>query len=285
VVSWEQWRDRAVPLETGGLSVATYDLGPRDAPVVTYLHGLPSSSYDFAPVMEHLGDRVRVVTLDFPGFGASDKPRGHPYSLVACADATERLWGELGVTTTVVAAHDYGVSVAQELLARRAERVLDVDVTAVVWMNGGLYPDLHRPTAGQSLLADPEHGPAIAASLTEETFGRGIDETWGSRVPPDVTGIWAAIAEHDGAPVVHELMTYMQERRDHEARWRAGLEDTDVPMTFVWGDLDPISGAHMVERVQERLPQADVRRMTDVGHWPPLEAPADVAAAVLDAAG
>ena len=126
---------------------------------------------------------------------------------------------------------------------------------------GFLFADLR----GYSQFTD-RHGDAAARELI-------------ARYRALVRGV---IAEHDGAPVVHELMTYMQERRDNEARWRAGLEETDLPMTFVWGDLDPISGAHMVERVEERLPKADVRRMTDVGHWPPLEAPADVAAAVTD---
>jgi pimeloyl-ACP methyl ester carboxylesterase len=51
-------------------------------------------------------------------------------------------------------------------------------------------------------------------------------------------------------------------------------------MTFVWGDLDPVSGAHMIERVEERILSADVRRLADVGHWPLLESPADVATAI-----
>ena len=51
-------------------------------------------------------------------------------------------------------------------------------------------------------------------------------------------------------------------------------------MTFVWGDLDPVSGAHMIERVQERLPNATVIRLDDVGHWPLLEAPDVLAAAI-----
>jgi pimeloyl-ACP methyl ester carboxylesterase len=51
-------------------------------------------------------------------------------------------------------------------------------------------------------------------------------------------------------------------------------------MAFVWGDLDPVSGAHMVERIEERVEGADVVRLADVGHWPTLEAPDEVAAAV-----
>lgn len=288
VTSWERWRARATPLVGDGSTVATYDLGPRDAPVVTFLHGFPSSSLDIAPAAALLGDDVRVLTLDFPGFGASDKPVEHTYSIHAATDAVERLWAACGITSTVLVAHDYGVSVGQELLARHAGRALAVELTATVWMNGGLYPDLHRPTLGQQLLSDPDHGAAVAASITESAFADAIRATWGTRVALDadaVAGIWASMDERGGIRLMHRLLGYMADRREHAARWTGALETSDLPMTFVWGDVDPVSGAHMIARVEERLPHADVRRLADVGHWPPLEVPAEVASAVRDAIG
>ena len=60
------------------------------------------------------------------------------------------------------------------------------------------------------------------------------------------------------------------------------LETTDVPLSFVWGMLDPISGAHMAERIRERLPAAAFMALDDVSHWPALEAPERVARAVLE---
>ena len=68
-------------------------------------------------------------------------------------------------------------------------------------------------------------------------------------------------------------------------RWVGALERTDVPLAFVWGMLDPISGAHMAERIRERLPRAPMCALEEVGHWPPLEAPERVAAALLGAHG
>jgi pimeloyl-ACP methyl ester carboxylesterase len=55
-----------------------------------------------------------------------------------------------------------------------------------------------------------------------------------------------------------------------------------VPLSFVWGMLDPVSGAHMAQRIAERLPRAPLLALADVAHWPQLEAPARVAAALLD---
>ncbi|HXP29239.1 MAG TPA: hypothetical protein VN804_05755, partial [Solirubrobacteraceae bacterium] len=66
-----------------------------------------------------------------------------------------------------------------------------------------------------------------------------------------------------------------------EQRWVSALEQTDVPLSFVWGMLDPVSGAHMAERIVERLPEAPLLALSDVAHWPQLEAPERVASALL----
>ncbi|MDP1820796.1 MAG: alpha/beta hydrolase [Acidimicrobiales bacterium] len=280
--SWEAWRAASTIIGRGGVTVAAYDVGPVDGPPYTFLHGYPSASIDIAAVAARLPDH-RMLAVDFPGFGASPKAPGMELSIHRAADAVEALWADRSVASTLVVAHDYGVSVAQELLARCAEGTQPVELTAVVWMNGGLYPDIHRPTLGQELLLDPEQGAALAAAMDEEMFAGGIAGTWGTRVPLDaeaVHAMWCSMDESGGAHLMHELLHYLADRRTHADRWRSALETSDLPIEFVWGDLDPVSGAHMIARVEERIPTAAVHRLPDVGHWPPLEAPDEVAAAI-----
>ena len=283
MTTWAEWRARSQPLVVDGLELATYDLGDPAGRPLTFLHGYPSASVDLAPVLERLGEGWRAVTLDLPGFGGSSAPMGHPHSIHAAADAVEALWSHLGLAETLLVAHDYSVSVAQELLARRVEGTLPLTVTGVVWMNGGLYPDLHRPTLGQQILLDPEPGAGLAAAMTRDMFLDALGGTWGERVPMDdelVVPIWESMDEGGGVARMHELLHYIADRRTHEARWRSALEGCDLPMAFVWGDLDPVSGAHMIARVEERLPAARIHRLADVGHWPLLEAPDEVVAAI-----
>jgi pimeloyl-ACP methyl ester carboxylesterase len=178
------------------------------------------------------------------------------------------------------------VAVGQAHRPRRSEGALPVELTGVVWMNGGLYPDLHRQTLGQQMLLDPGKGADLAAAMTEEMFTSGIAGTWGERVPLDeaaVLAIWQSMDEAGGAQLMHELLHYIADRREHADRWRAALEGCDLPSIFLWGDLDPVSGAHMIARVEERLLGADIRRLADVGHWPLLEAPGEVANAIREA--
>ncbi len=288
--TFDEWAARSTRLPVdGGVAVALYDSAAfpeadpalADAPVLTYCHGYPSSTHDLEPVLDRL-DGWRFVGIDLIGFGASDKPHER-LTIHRQADAVEAAWRHLGTTSTVLESHDYGVSVGQELLARRAEGGLDVEVTAAIWHNGGLYPDLHRPTVGQQLLRDPEHGAEVAAAMTEELFRSGIEVTWGERVPftEEVSHeMWVGLARDGGSTMAHDLLHYMDDRLEHADRWRAALEGNGLPQTSVWGALDPVSGAHVMERLQVRLPDATHVPLADVGHWPTLEAPDEVAAAV-----
>jgi pimeloyl-ACP methyl ester carboxylesterase len=287
MTTWDEWRARATHIDSGGLRVATYDLGPADAPTYTFCHGYPSASLDIADVAAQL-DGLRMLALDMPGFGASDKPPpdrvggGHTYSIHAAADAVEALWAAKGTTATLLVAHDYSVSVAQELLARRADGTPGpgTDLSGVVWMNGGLYPDLHRPTPGQRMLLDPDHGAEMAAAVDEAAFTNGLRGTWGTRRPFDEAAaheIFRSMDDGGGVPLMHDLLHYVADRRAHADRWRSALEGADLPMVFVWGLLDPVSGGHVVPRLVDSVPQGRIVALDDVGHWPTLEAPDAVA--------
>ena len=248
---------------------------------MTLLHGFPSCSYDWAGVAGPLAERHTLLIPDLLGFGASDKPPEHDYSIHEQADLVEALWAHEGVTATTVVAHDYSVTVVQELLARRAEGAPGVELVAVHLLNGGLYPDLHRPEPVQTALLDPEEGPRISAAMTAEAMAVALRPTFAPQFDHAAASadIWRATAR--GGVILHGLIKYMTDRRTHERRWVDALETTDVPLAFVWGMLDPISGAHIGERIRQRIPAAPFAALDDVGHWPPLEAPERVTAAVL----
>lgn len=256
------------------------------APWLTVVHGFPTSSYDMAAVASTLssGDAARrVLALDMIGFGDTDRPLDHVYSVAEQADAVCAAWAFHGVEATAVLAHDLGATVAQELLWRAAAGTLPVRLTAVVLANGGIYPDLHRPLPGQVALADPEHGAAVSAALTEALMSDSLRSTFGTRHAPsadELHTMWEVISRDDGHRNLHLLIRYMDERRARERDWVGALESTQVPLGFVWGMLDPISGAHIAARIVERFPAAVVRLLDDVGHWPPIEAPEDCVAVV-----
>lgn len=252
-------------------------------PAITLLHGFPSSSHDWARLLPRLAGERSLLLFDFLGFGASEKPPSHDYSIHEQADLVEAMWTRERIAQTAVVAHDYAVSVAQELLARRAEGALSVDLLEVHLLNGGLYADVYRPQPGQLALLDAEQGPQISAQIDEELWTGALAPTFaeGFDAIADSAAIWRSMTRDDGHRMVHRLIRYMNDRTLHSQRWNAAIESTDVPLSFVWGMLDPISGPHMAERIRERLPNAPFTALEDVSHWPSLEAPDRVAAAVL----
>src|SRR5439155_10886396 len=153
------WRDGGTWLTTsaGKLFVRS---APGDGPTVLLLHGYPSSSYDYRNVVPHLAGRA-WLTLDFLGFGLSDKPRPHRYSLLEQADIVQAVVASKAPGPVVVVAHDMGTSVTTELLARDLQGQLPFDLQRVVLSNGSVILRRASLRPVQKLLRGPL-GPLTA---------------------------------------------------------------------------------------------------------------------------
>jgi pimeloyl-ACP methyl ester carboxylesterase len=268
----------------GELSVFAVDGGKGAGPHLTFLHGFPTSSFDWQPVFDLLAPTHHLLAFDFVGFGDSDKPRSARYSIHAQADAVEALWAHYHVDRTVVVAHDYGVSVAQELLARRTSDN-SKGIVGISFLNGGLYPDLHRPLPIQKALRTPVLGRLVTLLANEERFRANMRRVFAPEHQPSDAQLhehWQAIVRHDGHRRYDKLIHYLRDREDHAERWRCALEQHAIPKQFLWGMLDPVSGAHVSERLKERIRPLRLVEMHDVGHYPQLEAPKRVADCVSE---
>ncbi|MDQ3741041.1 MAG: alpha/beta hydrolase, partial [Actinomycetota bacterium] len=275
----EWWAGGSRVAGPGGRRVFVRTAGAPDAPVLTFLHGFPTSSLDWAGMFDRLAGERRLVALDFLGFGDSDKPRQHRYSLLEQADAVEAVWQHLGIERTALVAHDYGVSVGQELLARRDDRDLPVEITSAAFLNGGMIPSLHRPLAVQRLLAHRFLGPVLTKATSERTFTRGLRRVIARPIADaELHEHWVALTNRGGRELGHPLLAYIEERTRYAGRWEDAIKRCDVPLRFVWGPLDPVSGAHMLAELRLRRPDAAVAELAGVGHYPQLEDPAAVAA-------
>jgi len=287
VGSIQQWwaSGERVAVRLAGTDRAIFVRRMGSGPAMTMLHAFLSSSYDWARVAPTLAQRYALLLPDFLGLGASEKPAEHSYSLLEQADLVEALWALEGITSTVVVAHDYAVSVTQELLARRAEGALSVDLVAVHLLNGGVYPHLYRPQPASMALLDPEQGPQLAATMTQELFALAMKPTFAGGFDPseDSADIWHAATRDGGREAVTRVVTYITDRAAHSERWVTALEQTDVPVFYVWGMRDPVAGGDMADNIRERQPGARFVALDDVAHWPALEASDQVAAALLGA--
>jgi pimeloyl-ACP methyl ester carboxylesterase len=251
------------------------------------IHGFPTASWDWHKLWDDLGQCFDVVAADMIGFGFSEKPRDYDYSLDDQATLHETLLAELGISSAHILAHDYGDSVAQELLARHAERrergTAGLEIRSVCLLNGGIIPGAHRPLLIQKLLMSPIGGP-LAALLSERSLRRSFHRIFGPHTPPtddEIREFWSLIEHNGGRRVVHKIIRYMAEREVKRDRWVGILMTTKVPVRLINGLADPISGAHVVEHYRRLVLRADVVELAGIGHYPQIEAPDAVVAGLL----
>ena len=271
------YRGYEIFYRTGG------DWDDADKPVLVLIHGFPTASWDWVRLWDQLCADYRVAALDMIGFGYSDKPADHAYSIMDQADLHDAFFAQLGIKRCHLFVHDYGDTVGQELLARYLEQGegAAVELLSICFLNGGLFPEQHRATLTQRLLHSPL-GPVLSRLMSRARFAKGLGEVFGPDTQPseaEMDAFWALAMEKGGMPRIgHKLLGYIDDRRQHRDRWVGALVNSTVPMRVIDGALDPVSGAHMVARYRELVPNPDTLLLPHVGHYPHWEDPK----AVLD---
>ncbi|MCX4220919.1 MULTISPECIES: alpha/beta fold hydrolase [unclassified Pseudomonas] len=269
------WRKRSQAFVFHGQPIRYWTAGQGEP--LLLIHGFPTASWDWHYLWQPLSQRYRVIACDMLGFGDSAKPLNHTYSLLEQADLQQALLAHLQVEQPVhILAHDYGDSVAQELLARHYEDL--IEVASCVFLNGGLFPETHRPLLTQKLLLSPL-GWMIGRAFTRDALVKSFHQIFGPDTRPsesEMDDFWSLIECNRGQRVMHKLIHYIPERRVQRDRWVAAMQRGEVPLRVIDGEVDPISGAHMVERYRELIPDADIVLLAGIGHYPQTEAPVQV---------
>jgi pimeloyl-ACP methyl ester carboxylesterase len=247
---------------------------PGDGPTLLLLHGYPSSSYDYRTAVPHLAGRA-WLTLDFLGFGLSDKPRPHRYSLIEQADIVQTVVAETTSGPVVIIAHDMGTSVTTELIARDLEGRLPFELERVVLTNGSVILARASLRPIQTVLRGPL-GPVVARLANRRTFVRGFGRLFSANHPlseEEADAQWALLAHNDGHRIAHMLISYLDERERYAARWHGAVRDWPKPLSFLWALDDPVATTKVLDGLRELRPAADVVELPGVGHYPQVEVP------------
>jgi len=252
---------------------------------ILLIHGFPTSSWDWAKIWPRLASDYRLIAMDILGFGLSDKPNPHHYSIHEQADIVEGIIQQLGLTHFHVLAHDYGDTVAQELLARQNEGSGKGQWTSICFLNGGLFPETHQALLIQKLLLSPL-GPLINKLTTKRTFDTSFSRVFGEQTQPtkeELNSFWALINHNNGRHIFHNLISYMSDRKTHRERWVDALKNSKIPIGLINGSVDPVSGAHMIAHYKDIVGTPNfLTQLSEIGHYPQAEAPDDVAKNYLD---
>jgi pimeloyl-ACP methyl ester carboxylesterase len=274
------WRDEGHFITVDGNRVFVRAVGGEGPPILL-LHGYPSSSYDWRGLIEQLAGR-RIVCFDFLGFGLSDKPRDHTYSLHRQADLAETVAQACGHDRVVLVAHDMGTSVATELLARDIDGTGALGLESVLVFNGNMLMERASLTTSQKILRS-RFGPVLARLSSEFAFKRQFGRLFSDGHPlseEEAADQWCLLAHNDGHRMLDRLIYYLHERISLAPRWHGALRNWPGELAFGWGELDPVATTAVLDGLLELRPHAPYTRWPGLGHYPQVEDPATVAAAV-----
>lgn len=275
-----KWLEQGRLVEVLGRQLFVVEAG--QGPTLLFLHGFPTSCFDWRELIGLLSSKFRCVAFDFPGFGLSDKPDDYSYSLFQQADHVEALANELRITEAHVVSHDMGTSVHCELLARQKQKRLGFEICASTFTNGSMMQWLAKITPFQQMLASNELLPK-AMEVCAAGMGNHVAALKALMRRPEA---WSKVDE----TIIHELMMYqngplripalggyMRERYVHRERWMGGIESGGGDVQFVWSQNDPIAVIEMGRAMHERFPAAAYSEIPEAGHFLVVERPGPIA--------
>jgi pimeloyl-ACP methyl ester carboxylesterase len=240
-----------------------------------FLHGYPSSSYDWRHAFERLGGH-RLIVFDFLGYGLSDKPRDQLYSLQIQADIAEALAARFDGQPVTMISHDMGSSVATEILARDLERRLSFNLRSALLFNGSLVRERASLLWGQKLLLS-RLGPLMSRLTNEFTFRRQFGAIFSREHPlsaEEAADQWSLLIHNGGHRLLERLIYYNKERVTAPgARWHWALREWPGRLELAWAELDPICTEAVLQAVLELRPHAELTRLPGLGHYPQVEDP------------
>jgi pimeloyl-ACP methyl ester carboxylesterase len=257
-------------VQIDGLSVFYREAGPKDAPTILLLHGLPSSSRMFEPLLSRLSDRYHLVAPDYPGFGHSDwpGPKQFAYTFDHYADIMNAFAGALGLSRYTLYMQDYGGPVGFRMALAHPARIEALIVQDAVAHNEGLGENWKTRRAFWADRAVNEN--ALRTNLlslpTTRTRHVGNDPNV-ERYNPDLwTDEFYFLNQPGQAEIQSDLFYDYRTNVESYPKWQAWMRETQPRLLVIWGKYELSFDASEPEAYRRDVPKAEVH-IVDGGHF------------------
>jgi len=268
-----------------GLSIFYREAGPKGAPIILLLHGLPSSSRMFQPLLTRLADSYHLVAPDYPGYGHSDwpDPKQFDYTFDHIASVMDGFSATLGLSGYTLYMQDYGVPVGFRMALTHPERVQALIVQDGVAHNEGLGANW---ATRRAFWADrPAYEEALRKNLlslaTTRTRHIGDDPNIELYDPDLWSDEFAFLNAPGQAQIQSDLFYDYRTNVDAYPTWQAWLQKTQPRLLVLWGKHDLSFEPGEPERYRRDVPSAEVH-VLDAGHFA-LDTKAEEMAALVRA--
>jgi pimeloyl-ACP methyl ester carboxylesterase len=257
-------------VQIDGLSIFYREAGPKDAPALLLLHGLPSSSRMFEPLFARLSDRYHLVAPDYPGFGHSDwpDPKTFAYTFDHCAEIVDHFTEAIGLSRYTLYMQDYGGPVGFRMALSHPDRIESLIVQDAVAHNEGLGANwktrrefwADRATNESALRANLI---SLAATRTRHV---GSDPNV-ERYNPDLwTDEFAFLSQPAQTEIQSDMFYDYRTNVEAYPKWQAWMRETQPRLLVIWGKYELSFDASEPEAYRRDVPKAGVH-IVDGGHF------------------
>ena len=259
---------RTVKLD--GVSIFYREAGPKDAPTILFLHGLPSSSRMFQPLLTRLADSYHLVAPDYPGFGHSDwpDPKEFPYTFDHIAVVMEDFAQALGLSRYTLYMQDYGGPVGFRMVLAHPEQAQALIVQDAVAHNEGLGVNwVTRRAFWADRAANDEALRRNLLSMAATKTRHVGDDPHVELYDPDLwTDEYAFLNSPGQAQIQSDLFYDYRTNVEAYPKWQAWMQKTQPKLLVIWGKHDLSFDSGEPERYRKDVPNAEVH-VLDAGHF------------------
>ena len=270
-------------LNVDGLSIFYREAGPKDAPTILLLHGLPSSSRMFMPLLQRLSDRFHLIAPDYPGFGYSDAPdpKRFAYTFDHIASVMEHFTEALGLSRYTPYMQDYGGPVGFRMALAHPERVRGLIVQDAVAHDSGLGANwkVRREFWKDRAAHESALRENLLSLATTRTRHVGSDPN-PERYDPDLWTNELAFLQRPGeADIQSDLFYDYRTNVDAYPTWQAWMRERQPRLLVIWGKYELSFDPSEPAAYKRDVPNAEVH-VVDGGHFA-LDTAADEIAALV----
>lgn len=278
---------RTVTVERAAHRIAAQEQ-PGDGPAIVLMHGFPDNHHLYDRLLPHLPGR-HIVTFDFLGWGNSDKPTGHAYTFDNQTADLDAVVTALGLDRVVLVPHDASGPPAINWALDHPDRV--AGIVALNTFYGDIPGAPLNPPEAIRLFSDPDFARLTTHFAASPSAFRWLYEfqVGGFIHDDDVRPTFVPLLYRQFDDQPSTVGPFMQLNADLIAAVLAATERTNElrrftpPVRVAFGAddtyLTPAYGAALADL----FPHGESTPIPGAAHFPQLDAPADVADAILSA--
>ena len=257
-------------VRVNGLTIFYREAGPKVAPTLLLLHGLPSSSRMFQPLLTRLSDQFRLVAPDYPGFGHTDwpDPRQFEYTFENIAEVMSGFTETLGLEHYVLYMQDYGGPVGCRMALAHPERVRKIIVQDAVAHNEGLGENwkTRRAFWSDRTAYEEKLRENLLSLATTKTRHVGDDPNIELYDPDLWSDEYAFLNSPGQAQIQSDLFYDYRSNVDAYPGWQQWMQKNQPKLLVLWGRHDLSFDPGEPERYRRDVPNAEIH-VLDAGHF------------------